>query len=252
MKMAGIISVLATLFSHSAVAGVEELLLKVAEAYGGQTRITEVGAWLQSGVTISTMQGKEGRILRSYRHPDHLRIEIEYDNHETELRVIAGANAWKQNQPADKIFYSAMLLQAARLGLPAVLFEHKKQVRDAGIMTGKQGQELHALVLDFHGKYQLLAGIDPDSGRIMESRGIIAMEGARMEFGTTYDDFRFQDGRLFAFAEEHYAIGQKTGYTRIQSMQILPDLPDRLFTPSDPGNTGPDTRGLQKTGFRIN
>jgi hypothetical protein len=231
-KIVGLISLLFLLSSHSAMADVNELLEKIAEAYGGQKRIAEVTAYQQTGVTFSAMRGVEGDILRSYRHPDHLRVEIKYDEKNSELRILAGQYAWKQDQPAEGIFYSAMLLQAARLGLPAILFEHQKHVRDGGMILDKQGVALNSLELNFHGNYRLVVGVDPDTGRILESRGIIEINNAAMEFGTTYDDFRYQQGRLFAFKEVHYAMGHQTGHTHIESIEIVPDLPEELFHPS--------------------
>ena len=234
------------MFSHSAMADVTELLEKVADTYGGQARIAEVSVYKQYGVTFSSLRGKSGNVLRAYRHPDHLRVEIKYDQHASELRILAGANAWKHDEPASELFYSSMLLQAARLGLPSILFEHQKHVRDAGLMTGKQGESLHALELNFHGKYRLIVGIDPTNGRILESHGIINNSGFNMEFATTYHDFRFQDGRMFAFEEVHYVMGQKTGYTRIQRIEILSDLPEEMFYPSGLKNKTPDKMAENK------
>ena len=251
-KIIGVTSFLMLVFSHPAMADVTELLDKVTDAYGGQAQISKVTAYKQYGVIFSSLRGKPGNILRAYRHPDHLRVEIKYDQHASELRILAGANAWKHNEPASGPFYSAMLLQAARLGLPSILFEHKKHVRDAGLMTGKQGESLHALELNFHGKYRLLVGVDPANGRILESHGIIDNNGFNMEFATTYHDFRFQDGRMFAFEEVHYVMGQKTGYTRIQRIEILSDLPEEMFHPSDLKNKTPDkmaeTKKFQEQG----
>jgi hypothetical protein len=240
------------IFSHSTMAEVTEVLEKVANAYGGRTRIAEVTTYKQHGVIFSSMRRTTGDVLRAYRHPDHLRVEIKYDQHTSELRILAGANAWKHNEPTSGPFYSAMLLQAARLGLPSILLDHQRHVRDAGSMTGKQGDSLHALELNFHGKYQLIVGIDPTNGRILESHGIIKNKGVNLEFATTYHDFRFQDGRMFAFEEVHYAMGQKSGYTRIQRIEILSDLPEEIFHPSGLKNDMPDkmaeTKKIQEQG----
>ena len=245
-KITGIASFLILMFSHSTMADVTGLLEKVADAYGGQTRISEVTAYKQHGVTFSSMRGKSGNVLRAYRHPDHLRVEIKYDQHAAELRILAGANAWKHNEPANKLFYSSMLLQATRLGLPSILFEHQRHVRDVGMMDGKQGESLHALELNFHGKYRLIVGVDPSSGRILESHGIIMNNGVKLEFSTTYHDFRLQDGRMFAFEEVHYAMGQKTGYTRFDRIEILSELPEELFHPSGLKNKPPDKMAENK------
>ena len=245
-KITGVASFLMLILSHSAMADVTELLAKVAEAYGGQANISEVKAYKQYGVTFSSLRGKSGNLLRAYRHPDHLRVEIQYSQQTSELRILAGANAWKHNIPASGPFYSAMLLQAARLGLPSILFEHQNHVRDAGLMTGKQGESLHTLELYFHGRYRLIVGIDPSNGKILESHGIINNNGVNMEFATTYHDFRFQDGRMFAFEEVHYAMGQKTGYTSIQRIEILSDIPEEMFHPSGLENKTPDKMAENK------
>lgn len=212
-------------------AEMETLLNKVAQAYGGETVITATRAYRQSGVTFSSLRGREGRVKRSYRHPDHLRVEIDYGSEGSELRVLSGARAWKQNEPVGEPFYSAMLLQAARLGLPAALFEFRDNLQQGVTLTAKSGQQLQTLVLNFHGKTGVIAGIDPKTGRILESWGILEFKNFRMEFGTVYDDFRLQNGRLFAFSEEHYAMGGKTGYTRLESIEIVDQLPDELFAP---------------------
>ena len=251
-KIIGTSSFLIFIFSHSAVADVTELLGKVADVYGGRARIAEITTYKQYGVTFSSMRGKQGKVLRAFRHPDHLRVEINYDQDAPELRILAGANAWKHNIPGNKLFYSSMLLQAARLGLPAILFEHQDYIRDAGLMTGKQGKALHALELNFHGKYRLIVGINPTNGRILESRGIITNNKFNMEFATTYHDFRLQDGRMFAFEEVHYVMGQKTGYTHIQRIVISSDLPEEMFHPPVLKNKTPDkmagSKNIQEQG----
>lgn len=247
-RITGIIFLAALLISRPGMADVDQLLEKVIAAYGGREHISRITAYQQFGVTFSSMRGVEGNILRVYRHPDHLRVEIRYDKDNSESRILAGSRAWKQDQPVEGIFYSTMLLQAARLGLPAILVEHRQHVLEAGMMKGNQGETLHALELNFHGKYKLIAGIDPVSGRILESHGIIKMNDSTMEFGTVYDDFRFQEGRLFAFKEVHYAMGRKTGYTHIQRIEIVPVLPEEMFQPSDLKDKRPDIMVMRKKG----
>lgn len=218
--------------SHSAFADVESLLAKVAQAYGGKARIAEVTAYKQEGVTFSVLRGTEGKLLRAFRYPDHLRIEIGYGAQNRELRLLAGAHSWKQDTMVGEPFYSAMLLQATRLALPAPLYDHQQHIRDIGNLTAKNGQTLHGLEMQFHGHMRVIVGIEETSGHILESTGIIDSGGFRMEFGTTYADFRMESGRLFAYKEEHYAMGQKTGYTHLERIEISPQLPDELFFPA--------------------
>jgi hypothetical protein len=219
-----------------ATADVSTWLDKVGKAYGGEKQVLEVSAFQQYGVTYSAMRGREGKMTRSYRYPDHLRIAIDYGELDSELRLLAGPRSWKQNQATGEPFYSAMILQATRLGLPAVLFVHNKYVKDGGEYKDKQGKTLHLLELQFHKQNHIAVGIDPDTGRIAESASTIIMETFKMQFGTRYDDFREVNGRLFAFKEIHFVMGRETGYTNLQRIVVEP-LPDKLFYPE---NVTPD------------
>jgi len=211
------------------------LLDRVAAAYGGQERLSRATAFQEYGKIVSTLHAHPGQLHRAFQYPDRLRIEIRYGEDESELRVLSGAAAWQQGQPVTGTFYAAMLLQAARLGLPNTLLDHRDKVRDAGIITDRQGNALRALELPFHGDMRLLAGIDPETGHILESRGIVAGEHG-MEFIATYDDFRRVKGRLFAFQETHYTMGRQVGHTTLERIEVTGRLPPDLFerSPSEP------------------
>ena len=228
--------------AYEATADVDVWLNKVSEAYGGEKQVLEVSAYQQYGVTYSTMRGREGKMTRSYRYPDHLRIAIDYGESDSELRLVAGPRSWKQNEPTGEPFYSAMILQATRLGLPAVFFAHKKYVKDGGEYKNVQGKTLHLLELQFHNQNHIAVGIDPETGRIVESASTIIMDTFKMQFGTRYDDFRKVDGRLFAFKETHFVMGRETGYTSLERI-VIESLPDELFYPE---NVAPD-KGKDET-----
>ena len=218
--------------TFQATADVDTWLGKVDKAYGGVKQVLEVNSFQQYGVTFSKMRGHEGKVTRSYRYPDHLRIAIDYGELDLELRLVAGSRSWRQNKASGEPFYSAMILQATRLGLPAVLFAHKKYVKDGGEYKNAQGKTLHLLEIQFHTQNHISVGIDPQTGRIVESASTIIMDNFKMQFGTSYDDFRKVDGRLFAFKEIHYVMGRETGYTNLESIVVEP-LPDTLFYPEN-------------------
>ena len=236
LSVKSIMALIFTLFflgiNHEVLADTSNWLEKVAKAYGGEKQILAANSYQQSGVTFSKLRNREGKMTRSYRNPDHLRIDIDYGTVGSELRLLAGPHSWKQNKAVGEPFYSAMLLQATRLGLPVVLFEHKKNVKDAGDYKNKQGKILHLLELTFHKHNLIRVGIDPETGRIVESNGILRMNAFQMQFGTRYDDFRMVDGRLFAFKETHYVMGRKTGFTNLHRIVTEP-LPDKLFYPEN-------------------
>jgi hypothetical protein len=211
------------------------VLDKVATTYGGRERLAQVTVFQQYGVTHATANDRRGPVQRAYQHPDRLYIKIAYTGRPPEVRVLAGAHGWRDGRPVTGPFYDSMLLQAARLGLPNTLFEHRARLKDAGSYRGRRGETLRALELRFHGNLRLIVGIDPQTGHVRESNGILERDGATMEFGATYDDFHMVEGRLFAFHETHYAGGAKTGETQLERVELLRELPPSLFdTPPKP------------------
>lgn len=220
-------------------AGIDDLLAKVSIAYGGEAARQGAKGMRQKGVTYSNMRKMEGRILRAYQAPDRLRIEIRYPDAE-EIRILNGPHAWKQEQPMTGPFHGALVLQAARLALPWNLLEARDRLRDLGTKKFGDTQELHVLELPLGSGLVMEVGIEPESGRITRSLGKVAGSMGVMEFGTAYEDFRTQDGRLYAATEQHFAIGQPTGTTRIDHVEFLEALPESLFTPP-----GPESKSLQ-------
>lgn len=218
-----------------------DLLERVTQAYGGRARLADSASFEQYGTTVSALHQHPGRVHRAFQYPDRLRIDIRYSDDDSELRVLSGATAWKQGAPVTGPQYSAMLLQAARLGLPNTLLDHRDRLRDAGTLTGHDGTTLRAVELQFHGNLKLVAGIDPETGRILESRGIIALDADRdMEFAAVYDDFREVGGRLFAFHETHYAMGGSMGQTTLERIEVTNTLPGELFDGTQPDKPAPN------------
>ncbi|MGB5539885.1 MAG: hypothetical protein WBO37_07345 [Gammaproteobacteria bacterium] len=225
----------------SAADTLDALLEKVAAAYGGREVLSASTAFEQFGTAASAMRQRPGRVHRAFQYPDRLRVDIRYSENDNELRILAGATAWQQGTPVSGGRYAALLLQAARLGLPSSLLDHRDKLRDAGVITARSGDTLRALELPFHGNLRLVAGIDPATGRILESHGTISMGQERgMEFATVYDDFRKVGDRLFAFSETHYAMGNAMGHTTLERIEVTGQLPDELFDGSQPDKPGPD------------
>jgi hypothetical protein len=219
--------------SAAEIDSLDVLLEKVTLAYGGETARAGMKGVRHTGVTYSNMRKQEGRIIRTYQAPDRLRIEIQYPDTE-ELRILNGPHAWKREQPMSTPFRDALMLQAMRMALPWNLLQGRAQLRDLGMQAFEDGQPLRMLELPMSANLAIKVGVDPESGRIMRSLG--SMTGSMvMEFGTVYEDFRTQDGRLYAAIEHHYVAGQPTGHTRIEQVEFLDTFPEEsLFIPPGP------------------
>lgn len=206
------------------------LLDKVAAAYGEPGR-DGPRAVRQTGITYSALRRMEGSLLRAYAPPDRLRIEIRYPGQE-EVRTLRGMRAWKDGTESDDAFHGAMVLQAARLALPWSLLAARDRLRDAGLVDMGDGRRLHVLEWDLASGLAMQVAVEPGSGRIVRCLGRLGSRNGVMEFGTVYEDFRHQDGHLYAALERHYAMGRPTGYTRIDRVEYPGHLPDSLFGPS--------------------
>jgi hypothetical protein len=218
---------------------IDTLLDKVAASYGVAALPGGLKAVRQTGRTFSAMRGEEGSILRAFQQPDRLRVEIRYAAVE-EVRVLSGSRAWKQGEPMSGSFQAAMLLQAARMALPWNLQAERAQLRDLGASRLADGTALREVELPLGIGLVLRVAIDSASGRILRSVGRLTGSMGVMEFATIYEDFRVQDGILYAATERHFAMEQATGHTRIEHIEFLDSLPDELFVPTEPAR--PRTR----------
>lgn len=218
------------------------LLKKSVDAYGGEKALAAL-VFRESGRLVATMRGgKEGTITRIYRRPDQLRVEVSFPGETPEVRILDGKKGWRQGQKATGMPLDAMVLQAARFGLPLNLLQRRGEVKDLGTVA-RDGKALRVVALPLGGNSSMTAEIDPATGHILRSTaksaggmGGMSMSvggtpGGEVEFATTYDDFRKADGILFAFKEGNFAMGQHTGDTVLEKVEVLKALPDRALMP---------------------
>jgi len=201
----------------------KDLLAKIAAAYG----TTAPAAIVEEGTTTSFRRG-DGKLLRQYQSPDRFSIRIDYSTG-SEARVMVGEKAWQQGMPANPMLRGAIALQVARIALPWNMLAKRSSLVDLGPVAAPGSG--HAIEFPLEEQLKLIVEVDPASGRILRSRGIYRMGEGTMEFATAYSDFRANNGRLHAAREEHYAMGQHTGYSVIEKVSYPKNLPDSAFTP---------------------
>ncbi|PWC43198.1 hypothetical protein TSO221_20150 [Azospirillum sp. TSO22-1] len=210
---------------------VDALIRRSADAYGGEAALQGLQAMRQRGRLTSLRTGAEGPVERVFQRPDRFRIDIRTPGQAPEVRVLDGARAWKDGAEAPSPLRQSIVLQAVRFGLPLILLEKRAAVMDLGRVTDQQGNALRALAVPVGEGMTLVADLDPESGRILRSRGILSMGGATMEFATLYDAFRDVNGVLIPFREQHYAMGMNTGATVLDAVEVNPALPAAAFRP---------------------
>jgi hypothetical protein len=216
----------------SASEGVDSLVARTIKAYGGEKALEKATHVRQFGSTTSIMRpGLKGLIQREFTAPDKLRVQITFTT-DVETRIYDGKSGWRMGEAVSGPQLDAMVLQAARLGLPLLLQKHRKKLVDKG--EGEVGgKPVRTLELPVTGSLKLTVDIDPETGRIVRSagRGGAGMGGRRLEFVTGYSDFRMVGGVLFAFREDNIASGVTTGETVLEKIELPAKLPASTFTP---------------------
>ena len=210
-----------------ALADVGALLAEVVAAHGGGAAPTAIH---ERGTTESLRRGI-GPMERWWQAPDRFRIEIAYPG-AAESRLLNGAEAWQQGQPATTAFHGALLLQAARMALPWRLQQHAERVIDLGAGRSSQGRPLRILEWPVQEGIKLIVEIDAETRLILRSRGILTVNRASMEFATGYENYRSIDGRRVAMTERHFAMDQYTGSTQLDSVEFPAVLPAPTFDPA--------------------
>jgi hypothetical protein len=200
-------------------ADVAALVRRCVEAYGGKAALAKAARVRQEGSVTSLLHpGEKGRMVRVYERPGRLRVEIAYPSGGGEVRALAGGRGWRDGEEASGPRLAAMILQAARLDLIALLSSPDSKVTAAGAVEPAPG-----LVVE--------AAIDPASGRILRSRGASRDPAAPIEFVTTYSGFVRVNGVLVAMREENWANGRSTGETVLEKVEFPSALPEGMFEP---------------------
>lgn len=208
---------------------VRALVKKVVAAYGGPAAMAKLARVRQEGTVSSTVlhPGPPGRLLRMAERPGKLRVEIQYPEKPVEVRVLAAGRGWRGGVEVQGPMLAAMVLQAARLQLPALLAAAGDEVADGGTLE-HDGVALRVLSLEVTPGVVVQAAVDPGSGRILRSRGTAAGP-VPLEFITVSSDFRTVDGVLVPFREGNYANGRSTGDTALEKVSFPSALPPGAF-----------------------
>ncbi len=217
--------------STSPSAKVTALVERCVAAYGGDAAIAKMARSRIDGSVTSVVlrPGATGRIARVYERPARLRVEIAYAAGDGEIRVLDGRNGWRDGQRADGARLDAMVLQAARLDLPALL-RASNGLRDGGTAE-VGGRKVRLVAVEPSRGLLVEAAIDPATGRILRSRGASTAGPMPLEFVTTYSEFRTVDGVLVPMREENWANGKSTGVTTIEKVEFPRAFPQETFRP---------------------
>ncbi len=215
----------------SAAATPAVLVARCVDAYGGKKAVVRLARSRSEGTVTSLLHpGQPGRIARLYERSGKLRVEIAFPGAPVEIRVLDGGRGWRFGEEVGGPFLASMILQAARLDLPALLAAWEQKLEDRGTWE-LEGKVLRVLALEVAPGVTVEAGIDPATGRILRSRGAAQAGPMPLEFVTTYSDFRKVDGVLVAFHEGNWANGSTTGETVLERFELLPSIPPEAFRP---------------------
>jgi hypothetical protein len=210
---------------------VPAIVARVAAAYGGKGALARSAVTQQEGRVTSLLHpGQPGRIGRAYVRPGKLRVEIAWPDGGGEIRVLDGGHGWRDGEEVSGPKLAAMMLQASRLDVPALLSAWVARVEDRGA-GAVEGKPVRVLSLQPAPGLLLEAAVDVASGRVLRSRSSSVDPGMPLEFETTYGDFRTVDGVLVPFHERNWANGQTTGETVLEKVTFPQSLPAETFKP---------------------
>jgi len=212
-------------------AEVAALVRRCVAAYGGKDALARAAVTRQEGRVTSLLHpGVDGRIVRGYARPGRLRVEIAFPGSPPEVRVLDGGRGWRNGEEVESMRLASMLLQAARLDLPALLLAWEEKVEDRGT-ADVGGTPVRVLALEPAPGIVVEAAIDLRTALVVRSRGSSRDPGMPLEFVTTYGDFRTVGGVVVAFREQNWANGRSTGETVLEKVDFPKALPDGAFRP---------------------
>lgn len=210
---------------------IDALVARTLQAYGGDSLPRHDRMFRVTGRNWSNRRAAEGAVLRELRWPDYLRVEIAYEDGGRESRLLVGDDGWHNGAPAPAPLVDAMRLQAARLALPMLLGWESEQLRDLGEAQLSDGTEVRRLAVDLTeafpsgpgGELTLFVEIRRADARILRSAGVMKMGGEEVSFGAAYEEFGPFAALSWPRRENQSAMGQPTGWTTIEAIEV--DLP---------------------------
>lgn len=210
---------------------VRALVQRCVAAYGGKPALARAAVVVEEGRVTSLLHpGEHGRIARAYVRPGKLRVETDFPSGPGEIRVLDGAQGWRNGERVEGPRLAAMILQAARLDLPALLSAWVEKVEDRGA-TQLDGHPVRVLAIQPAPGLVVIAEVDVGTARVLRSRGASVDPGMPLAFETTYGDFRDVEGVLVPFLERNWANGRTTGETILEKVSFPKSLPDAHFKP---------------------
>lgn len=195
--------------SAFAASDLDAVVAKTIKTYGGEAAWKKVASIHEAGVVESPMSG-EGKTTRDWARGRKLRVEIQYAKNK-EVRDLSGDKGTRNGEPVTGMGFDAMVLQWARLAIPAMLIEHRSELKDLGEKEG-----LRVIEIPLSSTMSVIAAVDPKTGYIVRS----GSEGMGMKFVTEYHDYKMSGGLLFAWREENFAQGMRTGATTLSAIEV--------------------------------
>jgi len=218
----------------SADPAMDTLIDRVLAAYGGE-KLDDVKTYRMEGTVTAKMRQTEGPMVRLFQRPDRLYVDLAYKVN-PERRYLDRERGWRTDPRGDGIqevgghLLKSMVLQAARSGIPWILSEQRKRVTQ--IPPLKVGDSMTiGLEIVLEPGLILRLYTDPRTIRIIYSQAILNTGSLKTHFETAYSDFREVDGVLFAFHEENWASGFRTGTTEIKKITLNPEIEPGAFRP---------------------
>ena len=195
--------------SAFAASDFDAIVANTIKTYGGEAAWRKVASIHETGDVASPMSGP-GKTTRDWERGKKLRVDIQYaKNHE--VRDLDGDKGSHNGTPVTGMGYDAMVLQWARLAIPLMLIEHRADLKDMGEKDG-----LRVINIPVSSSLTVMAAIDPKTGYIVRS----GSEGMGMQFVTEYHDYKTSGGLLFAWREENFAQGTRTGATTLNAIEV--------------------------------
>ena len=211
--------------SACAAESLQQILDKVASEYGA----TPPAIIRETGTTNSAVRG-DGSLLRLYKAPDSFHIEIKYANSD-EMRTMVGAMAWSQHTPANPMLRGAIALQAGRIAMPWNILAKPSAAVDRGTALNAEDKTVRVIEFPLEEQLKLVVEIDPETGHILRSRGLLSVGENTLEFSTVYSDFRKENGRIHPAHEEQFAMGVNVARANIEKIEYPESIPESAFMP---------------------
>jgi hypothetical protein len=207
------------------------LVTECVAAYGGREHLEKLKTLTLHYRMVQSLSGDTADLWKYFAPGLRLKKSHRSAGNIREL-ILDNSRAWRVNQDTATVLtgsrYYGQLYSYQILRMPLPLVE-----TDSGDLRygTREGDSLRYIYWKMHDSLLIIVGINPVNKLLTSCEGVISNEGGTEVYTSRFAHHREIEGYILPGLVVDVSMGLELGTSRLESAEINPSLPDKLFRP---------------------